>query len=168
MPVDYMRGSISGRQEIKYSADGAAGYDVPVGTKAGAIGYQPRIVAQLHCAHRSRYLRTFQVRTRTSVHMTTNMRSNLAQMGGAGALFASLVNNKTSQIYIDCMRVCPDKMSLRAFMIPILRSGLRSHAANISVADGVTIINPWVSSATPNVPVTQAILDKFADELSNS
>lgn len=111
--------------------------------------------------------RYFQVRTRTSVNMTAAMRHNLALMGGAGALFASLVSDKASYIYIACAGVVPRGETLRSFMIPLLRAGLAAKNEDIVIADGISIVNPWVSSATPNVPVSQSVLDKFSDELSN-
>lgn len=95
------------------------------------------------------------------------MRHNLALMGGVGAIFASLIKNKSAQIYSDCVRVCPKGWPLRAFLAPIIRSGLDNKLSNIAIADGVSIVNPWVSSDTPNVPVRSEIITKFASELSN-
>lgn len=96
------------------------------------------------------------------------MRSNLALMGGSGALFASLISDKTSAIYAQCIAACPGNMPLRMFIMPLLRAGLAAKNANIVIADNVSIVNPWVSSDTPNVPVTSAILDKFNSELSSN
>lgn len=89
-------------------------------------------------------------------------------MGGVGALYASLVRDKSAQIYKDCERVKPAGKTLRAFLSPILRAGLSAKNAVIVVADGVQIVNPWVSSDAPNVPVSAVILDKFSSELSNT
>lgn len=112
--------------------------------------------------------RYFQVRTRTTVNMTAALRHNLALMGGAGALFASLVSDKTSDIYIACAGVVPRGETLRSFMIPLLRDGLAAKNADIAISGNISIVNPWVSSASPNVPVSQTILDKFSSELSNN
>lgn len=89
-------------------------------------------------------------------------------MGGVGALYAALVRDKSAQIYKDCVRVKPAGKTLRAFLSPILRAGLDAKDAAIVVASGVSIVNPWISSDTPNVPVTAAVLDKFSSELSNT
>lgn len=78
------------------------------------------------------------------------------------------MRDKSAQIYTDCVRVKPAKETLRAFLSPILRAGLDAKNAVIVVADGVSIVNPWVSSDAPNVPVSAAILDKFSSELSNT
>lgn len=158
-----MRGNLSGRQEIVYG-DAAKAYDVPVGSTASATNYNPIIIARLI---RMR-VKNFQVRTRTTINMTQAMRNNLARMGGAGALYAALVADKTTSIYNGCVAACPKGQTLRQFVLPLIRQGLTVKDAQICIAAGVYIVNPWVSSETPNVPISQAILDKFASVLSNS
>lgn len=110
--------------------------------------------------------RYFQVRTRTSVNMTAAQRLNLAVMGGAGALFSSLLRHKDAPIYNACVAACPRKMSLRQFVYPALLAGLRDKLAALAIAEGVEIVNPWVSAAEPNVPISTAVHDKFAAQLS--
>ena len=78
------------------------------------------------------------------------------------------MRDKSAQIYNDCERVKPAAMTLRAFLSPILRAGLDEKNAAIVVASGVNIVNPWISSDTPNVPVSAAVLQKFRSELSNT
>lgn len=165
-PIDCIHGNISGRQDIEY--DGADAYSILDGSKVSSNNYQARLIAAGRSAFGGYKLRYFSVRTRTSVNMTARMRSNLALMGGSGALFASLISDKTSAIYAQCVAACPAKMPLRMFIVPLLRSGLAAKNANIVIADNVSIVNPWVSSATPNVPVSSAILDKFNSELSSN
>lgn len=126
------------------------------------------MIAAVRDRYGIRRLKYFSIRTRTTVNMTARMRNNMALMGGSGALFASLISDKTSAIYAQCVAACPAKMALRMFIMPLLRSGLAAKNANIVIADNVSIVNPWVSSATPNVPVTSAVLDKFNSELSTS
>lgn len=99
--------------------------------------------------------------------MSVKMRESMAVMGGAGAIFASLIRNKETLIYAQCMAAKPAEMTLRAFVFPLLQEGLTAKAANITIADGVSIVNPWVSSDTPNVPVDADVLDKFSSVLSN-
>ena len=165
-PIDCIHGNISGRQDIEY--DGADAYSIPDGSKVSSNNYQARLIAAGRTALGGYKLRYFSVRTRTSVNMTARMRLNMALMGGSGALFASLISDKTTAIYAQCVAACPAKMPLRMFIVPLLRSGLAAKNANIVIADNVSIVNPWVSSATPNVPVTSAILDKFNSELSSN
>ena len=97
------------------------------------------------------------------------MRLNLALMGGVGTIFASIVSDKTSQLYNDCALACPKGMTLRRWIAPLLRQGLAAKDADIIIADGIVIANPWVSGGGGSpVIIPQSILDKFASELSNS
>lgn len=162
-PIDWMVGNLSGRQSIEYG--GGAGYDVPIGETITADNYQPRLIFKYRRKDGRRY---YQVRTRTTVNMSAANKTNLSAMGGAGALFAALVRDKQSNIYKACASVCPRDISLRAFIIPLLRQGLIDKVATISIAEGVGIVNPWISTADPNVILPTAILDKFAPVLSNN
>lgn len=162
-PIESMRGSLSIYEKKTYTS--GRGYDVPVGTTEEATAYIPILVAK-----RMRNGRNFyNVRTRTSVHMTDANKLNMAILGGSGALFASLLSDKSAAIYSACRAVYKKTgKTFRAFMIDKLRAGLLAKNAKILIADGVEIVNPWISSDTPNVPVSSDIINKFASELSNS
>lgn len=97
--------------------------------------------------------------------MTAAVKRNMALMGGVGALYAALVNDKDAPIYQTIADICPKDMTLRAFVAPVIRNALANRYARITFADGVYIVNPWVSEETPNVPISAANLDKFASEL---
>lgn len=168
-PVDYIRGNISGRQSLTYS--GASAYSIPAGESVAADTYAPRLVAQVYGRFSPRMLRVFQVRTRTTVNMTARHKLNIAIMGGAGAIYASLVNHSDAQIYADIVAAKNAAnikgLTLRQFVMPLVMQGLRSKSAQIGIATGVYIVNPWISEENPNVPVSASILDKFRQELSN-
>lgn len=168
MPIDYVRGSLSPRQSLVYSEYGAAAYDVPTGEKVSARDYQAVLVAKVARLNSANRLTFFQIRTRSTVNMTAASRHNCALMGGVGAIYSSLVRDKSAQIYKDCMQVKPAGKTLRQFLSPILRAGLAAKNAAIVVASGVNIVNPWISSDAPNVPVSAAVLQKFSSELSNT
>lgn len=163
MPIDYIRGNISGRQDLKYS--GGDAYALPANSRVSADSYQPRMIARV-MRKRTYNVKYFQVRTRTTVNMSAATRLNMALMGGTGALIGSLMSDKTSAIYQSCIALTPKEMTLRSFLSPIIRAGLTAKDPSFVVGSGVEIVNPWVSSASPNVPVTQEVLDKFASELS--
>lgn len=156
-PVDWLVGNVSGRQNIAYAS--GAGYSIPTGARESAEGYEPRLIAKRVWRSDKRY---FQVRTKTTVNMTQDVRMAMALMGGACALFSSLVRDKTTAIYQACVNACPNNTTLRAFIIPLLRAGLAAKDAHIAIAHDVYIVNPWISSDTPNVPVSAANLSKFA------
>lgn len=162
-PIDWMAGNLSGRQTIKYA--GGDGYDVPEGETIAADDYQPRLIVKYRRKDGRRY---YQVRTRTSVNMSAANKTNLSVMGGACALFSALVRDKQAEIYKACVAACPRDRSLRAFIVPKCRSALSGKEATVNIAEGVAIVNPWVSTADPNVIVTAEVLNKFAPILSNS
>lgn len=164
-PVDWLVGNISGNQQIGYGEEKTAGYAIPDGVKESAVDYKPRMIAKRIWKSNRRY---FQIRTRTTVNMTAGVRNTIALMGGAGALYSSLVRDKSTAIYKACSAACPKSTTLRAFIIPLLRAGLAAKNQTIAIADGVGIVNPWVNSAAPNVPVSAEILEKFNSVLSNS
>lgn len=167
IPIDCMRGNLSGRQLMSYTEDGGKAYDAPDGVKTSAINYQPRLVAAKVSRTGVKY---FIVRTRSSVNMTANARLNMALMGGAGAIYAALLSDKTSAIYAACINAWAESRedtTFRAFMIRKIRPALAAKESTITIADGVTIDNPWQTSGTPNVPVTADVLTKFAPILTN-
>lgn len=159
-----MRGNISGKQSIEYN--GGDAYSIPAGQKVPADTYSPRLIAKVLRAPYSTRIKYFQVRTRTTVNMTTKMRFNLALMGGSGALFAALVSDKTTEIYTSCVNACPKGYTLRAFMFPLLRAGLAAKDSTIVIASGVFITNPWVYNGTQTLQLPANIISKFQNELS--
>lgn len=163
MPIDFIRGNISGRQDLKYS--GGDAYALPANSRVSADSYQPRMIARV-MRKRTYNIKYFQVRTRTTVNMSAATRLNMALMGGTGALIGSLLSDKASTIYQSCRSLTPKDMTLRGFLSPIIRAGLAAKNPSIVIGSGVEIVNPWISSATPNVPVTTSIIEKFASELS--
>ncbi len=163
-PIDCLRGSVSQAQE-DLSYDGGDAYALPVGTKEPATNYTPILVAKLARRGRLDPLRYFQVRGRSAVNMTAANKHNLALMGGVGALIGGLLSDKTAPIYIACASLVPAKSTLRRFLAPILRDGLNRKLSNIVVADGVVIVNPWISTDTPNVAISQEVKNKFLSEL---
>lgn len=94
------------------------------------------------------------------------MRHNLALMGGVGALFAALLSDKTAQIYTNCVTACPVNMTLRQFVTPKLRAGLSAKTDTITIANSVTITNPWVHTGTQTLTLSPEIINKFNSELS--
>ena len=103
--------------------------------------------------------------------MSSTHKHSLALLGGAGALYGALLRQKSAPIYNACVNAWKTNgvgTTLRGYIVPLLIDGLSAKDADIAIADGVTIVNPWISSASPNVPVSSAILDKFNSELSNS
>lgn len=163
-PVKWVRGSLSGRQNLAYN--GGQAYDIAANTSVSADNYQPRFIAKVLREPYANRIKYFQVRTKSTVNMTTKYRHNLALMGGVGALVAALLSDKSAQIYVQCIAAVPKGQTLRGFISPILRAGLDNKDEIIAVAENVNIVNPWVSSQEPNLTVNPAILTKYQSELS--
>lgn len=156
-----MRGNISGRQSLTYGVGETPAYSAPSGEKTAANEYQPRLVAKVAHIYDPWRIKYFQVRTRSSINMTATMRNNLALMGGTGALIGSLLTMKETAIYRACIAAKPRQVTLRAFLAPIIRDSLANKEEYITIAPDVQIVNPWISSAEPNVPVPATIIVKF-------
>lgn len=145
MPVEWVRGSLSGCQSITY--DGVRAYDLATTDKTAADSYRPTLVAK-RLARNGRLF--YQVRTRTSVHLSSIARMNLAVLGGAGAIFAALIN-RGENVH-------------RYLTFPVLMDMLRTKSSSAQ-CEGIEVDNPW-RVQNPNVSIAPAIISKFNNELS--
>lgn len=145
MPIEWVRGSLSGAQTLTYG--GVQAYDVSTTAKISADSYRPTLVAK-RLARNGRLF--YQVRTRTSVHLSSIARMNLAVLGGAGAIFAALVN-RGDNVH-------------RNLTFPVLMDMLRTKASGAQ-CEGIAVDNPW-RVQNPNVSIAPAIISKFNNELS--
>lgn len=145
MPIEWVRGSLSGAQTLTYG--GVQAYDVSTTDKIAADSYRPTLVAK-RLARNGRLF--YQVRTRTSVHLSSIARMNLAVLGGAGAIFAVLVN-RGDNVH-------------RNLTFPVLMDMLRTKASGAQ-CEGIAVDNPW-RVQNPNVSIAPAIISKFNNELS--
>lgn len=173
-PVEAMRGNLSGAQKLQYPTDNQGAYEAPVGSVNYARNYSPRFVGAKRAKDGHKY---FSVRTKTANHLTAKAKKAMALLGGAGAMYAAIVRDKSSQLYTSLyaqflkFQEMGDKRTFRAFMMDVLRRGLDEKAATIVVAgplSPISIDNPWNTTETnPNVQVSQAVLVKFWGELAN-
>jgi hypothetical protein len=147
MPVDYIAGCISGRQDIRYTEEYVHAYEVASGDYTPATQYAPRMIAGYL---RKRNRRYYSIRTKTAVHLTAAARLNLAVMGGAGALYGALVRRGDA---VSRWRDFPPIMDM-----------LRTKAQSVTVA-GVRVDNPW-QVAVPSVPIDAEIVSKFNSMLA--
>lgn len=164
MPVDWLRGSLSPAQALKYN--GADAYTIGDGERVTADDYQPKMVAKVLRLGSPSMVRYYQIRTRSSVNMTSDVRKNMATMGAAAALYAALVSDKQTDIYIACVDACPKGKTLRQFIMPILMDGLDAKVDTINIAANIDITNPWVHDGTQTLTIAPAIIDKFSNVLS--
>ena len=161
MPIDCMRGNITGRNAEKISYDGVAGYYVTSGV-VEATNYTPKLIAQVRNRGTRDAIRIFQVRTRTSVN--ANNRTNVAICGGAMAILGALLYGSNMALANTLKSACPAKMTLRQWLYQPLYNMLSGGESSITVAQ-IRIDNPW-KVANPNVVISTAAKNKFNSILS--
>lgn len=177
MPVESMRGNLSGRQTLEYDAEGAKGYDVPVGQKVGAVNYSPRIIAKQFSRTRRNF---FQVRTKSSVNMTAAHKHSIALMGGVGAMIAAILRDKSAYAYTETIKVfhaANEINTYRGFLSNKIRPALAAGDYSINIGsyvdqNGMTVnvelVNPWIEPVKENwdVLITDESYNKFYNELN--
>ena len=158
-PVEAMAGNLSGRQSLTYGSDNERAYDMPDGSITAANEYTPKLIAKAPRAGRN----YFQVRTRSSFHMTPAMRLNNAAFGAACYLFNALVTLAAGNDYqymMSSFRQLGNGKTLRAYVVPKFAAAIKAKQAQLILAEGGGIGNPWQGGST-DVPVDTDILTKF-------
>lgn len=171
-PVEAMRGNLSGKQDLRYAENNNKAYDGPLGSVNYARNYSPRFVGAKIAKNGHKY---FTVRTKSANHLTTRAKKAMALMGGTGALYASIVKDKSSQLYqqlyAQWVRFVDmgSTNSFRKSLSDAIRSALESKSEKITYAGPNGVIqfnNPWIASEqTPDATLNNAIIWKFASEL---
>lgn len=172
-PVEAMRGNLSGAQKLQYPTDNQGAYEGPTGTVNYARNYSPRFIGAKIAKSGKKY---FAVRTKTANRLTVKSKQAMALMGGTGAIVASILRNKTAEIYTNLYGAWVKAQELggtstfRQFLSGSVRRMLiqKSASYHVQVGEfGQDIDNPWnTTSQTPNVSISQAILVKFWSELA--
>lgn len=181
-PVEAMRGNLSGTQkDLEYPTNDNAAYESPVGSRNYARNYQPIFVGAKRASDGLKY---FAVRTKTAVGMTTTSKKQMAVLGGAGAVIAAILRNKTAQLYTDVLAAYEYAKSrnsaigtFRKFVSDQVLANLRGKqpAAFISAKNAstmVTVNNPYHSTGySPSAlvaPIRNESLIKFFSELADN
>lgn len=173
-PVEAMRGNLSGAQKLQYPTDNQGAYEGPAGAVNYARNYSPRFIGAKIAKSGKKY---FSVRTKTANHLTVKSKQAMALMGGTGAIVASILRDKTAEIYtnlygawVKAQELGGSTSTFRQFLSGSIRRMLiqKSATYHVQVGEfGQDIDNPWnTTSQTPNVSISQAILVKFWSELA--
>ena len=173
-PVEAMRGNLSGAQKLQYPTDNQGAYEGPAGSVNYARNYSPRFIGAKIAKSGKKY---FAVRTKTANHLTVKSKQAMALLGGTGAIVASILRDKTAEIYtnlygawVKAQELGGSTSSFRQFLSGSVRRMLiqKSAVYHVQVGEfGQDIDNPWnTTSQTPNVSISQAILVKFWSELA--
>lgn len=173
-PVEAMRGNLSGAQKLQYPIDNQGAYEGPAGTVNYARNYSPRFIGAKIAKSGKKY---FAVRTKTANHLTVKSKQAMALMGGTGAIVASILRDKTAEIYtnlygawVKAQELGGSTSTFRQFLSGSIRRMLiqKSASYHVQVGEfGQDIDNPWnTTKPNPNVSISQAILVKFWGELA--
>lgn len=173
-PVEAMRGNLSGAQKLQYPTDNQGAYEGPAGAVNYARNYSPRFIGAKISKSGKKY---FSVRTKTANHLTVKSKQAMALMGGTGAIVASILRDKTAEIYtnlygawVKAQELGGSTSTFRQFLSGSIRRMLiqKSATYHVQVGEfGQDIDNPWnTTKPNPNVSISQAILVKFWGELA--
>lgn len=181
-PVEAMRGNLSGTQKgLEYPTNNNAAYESPVGSRNYARNYQPIFVGSKRASDGLKY---FSVKTKTAIGMTAKSKLQMALLGGAGAIMAALLRDKSSQAYqkvLECFERYQSRggeiKTFRKYVTNQLVSNLKGKQPAVFIGADLTgtmvyINNPWHSTGWGpsgiDVEIEQGSLVKFWTELANN
>lgn len=173
-PVESIRGNMSGRQDLRYAENDNKAFEGPQGTRNYARNYSPRFIGAKISASGRKY---FAVKTKSASRLTTKSLKAMALLGGAGAIYASMIRRQDLTPYTSMMRLYEyniDRLgytsSFRRFVMDFLRNGLQNKVQNFTAnvaSISVSFKNPWYDgSMTDGATVTNGILVKFWQQLA--
>lgn len=179
-PVEAMRGNLSGTQTgLEYPESDNKAYESPVGSTNYARNYRPSFIGAKRAKDGLKY---FSVKTKSAIHLTAKSKKQMALLGGAGAIIAAILRDKSSQAYIGLslafthqkLEGMTDAKSLREWLTAKLVKGLSRKMAVLintpaSATSFIKINNPWVAGGDGlDVQVTNESLVRFWMELANN
>lgn len=179
-PVEAMRGNLSGTQtDLQYPAAANKAYESPVGSTNYARNYRPSFIGAKRAKDGLKY---FSVKTKSGIHLTAKSKRQMALLGGAGAIIAAILRDKSSQLYIGVSLAYAyqktegktEAKSLREWLTAKLVKGLSRKMAVLvntpaSLTSTIKINNPWVDGGDGiDVPVTDESLVRFWNELADN
>ena len=172
-PFDIITGNASGAQDLRYAENDNKAYESPAGSVNYARNYRPSFIISENKKTGRAY---FAVKKRSAVHMTSKAKKAMAVLGGAGALYASLVRTKSSAIYVAiyaqwlALQELGSTTSFRKWVTSIFMAGLRTKAAQFAFTgpnNTSYVNNPWVATTqTEGCTIGSHILRKFFSELA--
>ena len=172
-PVEAIRGNLSGRQDLQYAENDNPAFEAPDNKKNYARNYKPRFIGAKISASGKLY---YQVKTKSCSHKTLAYRRQMSVMGGAGAIYASILRQKSSTLFATLetayakLPVMIRKPSFRKWimnnLMDVLVAKSQAWTATIS-GTSITINNPWVSnSQTSGAEITNDVIGKFFLDLA--
>ena len=173
-PVEAIRGNMSGRQDLRYAENDNKAFESPVGRTNYARNYTPRFIGAKIASTGKKY---FAVKTKTATKINARTLKAMALLGGAGAIYSTMLRRKDLQPYIQMDRLYQynvDQLgytgTFRKFVMDFLRKGLAAKVENFTAqvaSISLSFKNPWYDGTmTDGATVKQDILVKFWDQLT--
>lgn len=173
-PVEAIRGNMSGKQDLRYAEHDNKAYEGPIGSRNYAKNYTPRFIGAKIASTGRKY---FMVKTKTASRLTTRSLKAMALLGGAGAIYASMLKRKDLTPYTSMLRLYNYNVAqtgytgtFRRFVMDFLRNGLQNKVQNFTAnvaSISVSFKNPWYDgSMTDGASVKQTLLVKFWEQLA--
>lgn len=174
-PVEAIQGNMSGNQKLQYAEHNNPAFESPKGKRNYARNYRPSYIGAFVAGTGTKY---FAVKTKTAVHLTNKSQLAMAIAGGAGAMFGSLIKDKTSALFLQAKALWINngisaKQTMRKYFTNLFRQMLASKSSTISVTDVVTqsvlrFDNPWGHVGDSNITISMDVIVKFWTELSRN
>lgn len=173
-PVEAMRGNLSGQQVLEYQLNNNPAFEAPAGSTSYARNYTTRFIGAKRVSDGLKY---FSVKTKTATTLTPAALMAMALLGGAGAIYAAIVRNKTSELYNQLYAQYIDtqaagggfKETFRQVIMRLTRAALANKEQQIhytGVRGDVAFNNPWMAgSQTPGAEISNTIIVKFWEQL---
>ena len=166
-----LRGNISGKQTLQYPKDGKGAYESVMNKKNYATNYRTSYVVAKRASDGLVY---FQVRQRSCNHLTAKSKKAMAVLGGTGAIVGAILANKSAALYTNLVGIYEysvdhgDNRTFRQFLHASISGMLKDKEERVTITNmggSATIVNPWGRNPVGAVTISQAVYDKFLDEL---
>ena len=160
MPVEAMRGNLSGAQNLVYAENNNKAYSSPLNRKNYARNYSGRFIGAKVASSGLKY---FSTKTKSAISMTEIVQNRMAVFGAAGALTNAIIGGRTGRYealynaltmaYNFESNVLGFQGSIRKFLSTKFQAGLiagdaafkfrRTLNPNTVLMKDFWIVNPW-------------------------
>lgn len=158
-PIEQLRGNLSGRQTLKYKDNNNSAFDAPEG-KQYATNYRKSYIG---CLRASDGLAYFQVKTKNCVNVTAEFKKRMAVSGGAFAIVASIMRQKTATAFLKLVQILGyAKLNGEVAPYTTMRQFISEPIMNM-LAHNLEKVTFSVTPAGSPLPITQDILNPWGE-----
>jgi hypothetical protein len=166
-PVEYVRGNLSGKQDLVYPSSNNRAFEAPQGKVNYARNYRPSYIG---AKRSSDGLNFFSVRTKNAVNITSSSKRTMAVNGASFGLTSKILADEVTATALNTqMRAAIQagqfSGNLRQFVYFYFHQMISNYAASIRIdfLGGLVNIlyNPWMSDQEVDYAPTKDVLVKF-------